>query len=415
MGRRDYCSVKKVGAMSKRRQLTIMGCFWDYHPLFRLFDDMYESKFLSFYPPVLRGEIGKEKIVSLEENSNMLVLWPFKILRRTLHITKQILIFKPDVVVAHHDDANISILPVILFFKILSFKKRPVFILWIRNNPIENHDTGFFSRLVKFSYRNLYKFADNIVVQCQDNYDIVAKHYPTLRRILKVIPNIYDLNKIQALSRVDLSLSLQAIFSKKNFIFITIGRLTKQKGHRNLIRAFAKVSSVYKDVSLLIIGKGELKKDLIDLINDLKIDGKVILLGQQDNPYNILSHSHCFILSSLYEGFPNVIVESLALNIPVISTNCKTGPREILAPNEIIEDKNIHYAKFGILTPSLVDYSDANLKRSIDLSDEENLLAEAMCNLYKSKDLQKKYSSGYQRASDFNINNKNLLSLLEDL
>ncbi len=393
-----------------------MGCFWDYHPLFKLLDDMYESRFLSFYPPVLRGEIEKEKIVSLEEGGNTLMLWPLKIICRTLHVVRQILVFKPDIVIAHHDDANISILPSILFFKFFLPKRRPRFILWIRNNPIGNHNSGFFSHLVRFSYQNLYKFSDQVVVQCQDNYDIVMEHYPVLKRVLKVIPNVYDLNRIQALSKADPPVKLREILSKKNFIFITIGRLTNQKGHRHLIRAFAKLVSIHSDVMLLIVGSGELRESLIKLVNDLKIDGRVIFLGQQDNPYSILAHSDCFVLSSLYEGFPNVIVESLALNIPVISTNCKTGPREILAINEVFQnERSIQYTKFGILTPPINTYSSDNLKQDIDMNDGEDLLSEAMYNLYKNKDLQRKYSSGYQRASNFDVRNKGISSLLEDL
>ncbi len=105
--------------------------------------------------------------------------------------------------------------------------------------------------------------------------------------------------------------------------------MEKQKDFPSLIKAFAIVRKVQR-ARLVILGSGKDRQQLNNLVRELGLQDDVALIGFVDNPYAYLARSHVFVLSSAWEGFGNVIVESLALGMPVVSTNCPNGPAEIL-------------------------------------------------------------------------------------
>lgn len=116
---------------------------------------------------------------------------------------------------------------------------------------------------------------------------------------------------------------------------ISIGRFEHQKNQKLLLYAFALVQNEMPALSLLILGEGSLKEELLQLTYSLGINKKVHFLGFKDNPYSYLKNAKCFVLSSLYEGLPTVIIEALALGINVVSTNCPSGPYELLEEGKI--------------------------------------------------------------------------------
>ncbi|PSU01216.1 glycosyltransferase [Photobacterium iliopiscarium] len=109
---------------------------------------------------------------------------------------------------------------------------------------------------------------------------------------------------------------------------ISVGRLDKIKNQKELISAFSKVDQKYD--SLLLLGSGDLKEELQLFAKSLNIEDKVHFIGFVDNPYEYIRKGNLLVLSSILEGFGNVIVESLIIGTPVISSNCNCGPREIL-------------------------------------------------------------------------------------
>lgn len=111
---------------------------------------------------------------------------------------------------------------------------------------------------------------------------------------------------------------------------VSLGRLSKQKDYGSLIRAFKLVHDEIDNSRLVIFGSGALESELQNLIFELGLDYVVELFGFELNPYKFLAKSDLFVISSIYEGFGNVIVEALALDIPVVSTDCPSGPAEIL-------------------------------------------------------------------------------------
>lgn len=112
-------------------------------------------------------------------------------------------------------------------------------------------------------------------------------------------------------------------------LFIAIGRLVPQKNFKLLIDAFHLVNQEI-DSELMILGDGPLKKDIESQINDLNLQEDVNLMGFVDNPFQYIKIADVFVLSSLWEGFGNVIVEALSLGTQVVSTDCNSGPAEIL-------------------------------------------------------------------------------------
>lgn len=112
-------------------------------------------------------------------------------------------------------------------------------------------------------------------------------------------------------------------------LILGVGRLDPQKDFKTLIHAFKQVLEK-KDCNLIILGEGELRPELEKLIKSLNLDDNVQLPGFVDNPYAWMSHADLFVLSSIREGFGNVIVEAMACGTPIVSTDCPSGPSEIL-------------------------------------------------------------------------------------
>ncbi len=112
-------------------------------------------------------------------------------------------------------------------------------------------------------------------------------------------------------------------------IIISAGRLELQKDFVTLIRAFSMIR-MKRQVKLVILGEGSLRSKLEVLVNELGVSSEVYFAGFQENPFAWFSRSSVFALSSIYEGFGNVLVEAMACGTPVVSTNCPSGPSEIL-------------------------------------------------------------------------------------
>ena len=122
-------------------------------------------------------------------------------------------------------------------------------------------------------------------------------------------------------------------------VILGVGRLHPQKDFPTLIRAFDRVRQI-RPARLIILGDGPERAKLTALIAELGLNDDVILPGFVQNPYAYMSKANVLVLSSLYEGLPTVLIEALAVGTPVVSTNCESGPAEILAQG-----------KYGHLTP----------------------------------------------------------------
>ncbi len=127
--------------------------------------------------------------------------------------------------------------------------------------------------------------------------------------------------------------------------FVTMGRLSGEKNYQSLIKAFSKINSEHNNTKLYIIGDGPLRDTLRRLITKLKLTGKVILTGNLNNPFGLMSDCDCFILPSLYEGQPMVILEARTLGLPVIVSNFSTVADSIYENGQLVigmEEEDIY-------------------------------------------------------------------------
>lgn len=183
---------------------------------------------------------------------------------------------------------------------------------------------------------------------------------------------------------------------------VTMGRLTSQKAQWHIIRAFSKVASANPQYKLVLLGDGELRKQLEELTQTLGISDKVVFMGYQKNPHAIVKNAEFFVFSSVVEGLGSVLLEALACGKAIISSDCDAGPREILAPSTDIEKKTdvIEYGDYGILVPV---ESDNNFSPQASLlTEKENILSSAIETLINNIPLRHKYEDNAKvRINDF--------------
>lgn len=227
--------------------------------------------------------------------------------------------------------------------------------------------------------------------------------YKVKRNKIVVIYNGIAYQKIQKIKQSVIKKDTLKLSSKDN-ILITCGRLDQQKGHKFLIRSFQLIKQGMKNVKLIILGKGKLKEELILLTKKLGLIDSILFLDFTSDPYFYFKLSDIFMFPSLYEGFGNVLIEAMACGLPVISTDCAYGPREILSGSIIkyptIPLRKIIYCKYGILAPL---FTDKILKESNNTI-EEKKFAETVVRLLKSKKLLNKYKKrGKERACYFSL------------
>jgi glycosyltransferase involved in cell wall biosynthesis len=171
-------------------------------------------------------------------------------------------------------------------------------------------------------------------------YKICCPTVSTFNYILSL--NIFDPKKIILLKDPIFNISVinkqkKEIIEEKlideKFI-LSVGRLTYQKNHKILINAFKEISINYPELKLVILGDGEKKDELLNLINNLGIKDKVLLLGYKKNIYNYISNSLCVINTSLWEDPGFVMIMSAASNKIFISSDCPSGPADFIGRDE---------------------------------------------------------------------------------
>jgi glycosyltransferase involved in cell wall biosynthesis len=147
----------------------------------------------------------------------------------------------------------------------------------------------------------------------------------------KVILNPFDTNYIKkkSLERIP-----DKFFKRNTLKLINVGRLVDQKDQMTILKAIKLALKKRTNIQLVIVGKGEKEFELRNYIRHNNLSHYVKLIGYQDNPFKYIKSSDVFILSSKYEGLPNALIESMILKTSVISSDCPTGPKEILNKNK---------------------------------------------------------------------------------
>ena len=244
--------------------------------------------------------------------------------------------------------------------------------------------TGWSKNIIKtFLFKKILKLSDLIIVNSIEFKKELKKKFNVNSTC---IYNPLNKNEIIKLSKKRINIS----FYKKNYLnIINVGRYADQKDQITLLKALNFCKSKIK-FKLLCIGRGDQKQNLLNYIKENSLTKSVKLLNFSDNPYKFIRKSDLFILTSKFEGLPNVLLESIALKKFIISSNCPTGPKEIL-----------NNGKGGILFQT-GNYRDLSRKIYFYIRNK--------------KKLNHKISFAYKNLDrfDYNTNLKKYLSLIND-
>ncbi len=236
----------------------------------------------------------------------------------------------------------------------------------------------------KFMVMYSYKRADLILANSYAIQTDLIENFK-IKTPVRVVYNPVDLQLIKSNAAEEPDF----VFDKDCFHFITVGNLRKEKNQLLMIQAFFILKNL--PCKLLIVGAGAMEQELKQKVWDLGLTDKIIFCGFDKNPFKYVSRSDCFVLSSNVEGFPNVLIEALACGKPVISTDCSSGPRELLAPATDLHHRALNtyeIGEYGILTP---------VKDVISL-------ANAMKKMYEETELRKLFASkAAKRAEQFDV------------
>jgi len=260
---------------------------------------------------------------------------------------------RPDVILSFLTRANIA---AVLTCRALGIPA----VISERVNTSSHLGNGGGATLARLLVRFCYPLARKIIAVSPGVADDLVDAFGIARKKLAVIANPVDLDGIRRQGD-----EAPAVVPGTPYV-MAMGRLVPNKNFAMLIEAYAQATM---SEQLFILGEGAERANLQALIARLGLEGRVHLPGFCANPYAVLKHAALFVLPSNAEGFPNSLLEAMTLRVPVVSTNCQSGPAEVLA--EIARERvseAVTYAPHGILvTPDNVTDMAAGLRAMSDL------------------------------------------------
>ena len=253
---------------------------------------------------------------------------------------------KPDFIVSFLTNVNIAAIMAAIGTKI------PVFVSERTYPPFNNWPI-----LIFLLRRIFYPFASSVVMQTNDGIEWLNKSIKSSKGIVIENPVIHPLPIPEKRDKF--------ITNKK--IILAVARLSNEKNFSLIIDSFNKLHKDNPEWDLVILGDGPEKNQILNKIDKLDLKERVHLMGRSPDPDFWYSKASIFVMYSKFEGFPNALVEAMAYGLPVISSNCKTGPKDIIT-----------HMKDGLLVP---------------LSSEPNLLTDSIEILIKDSVLRSRLSS----------------------
>lgn len=262
---------------------------------------------------------------------------------------------QPDIIFSSARHINVRL----LILKKIFFKKKKFL---IRNDntfsSLKNYKKKFF--------KCIYKYANKIICQTSE-MESELKNYNIPSSLLQTIYNPIDKEKIDKLKKESNP------FEENSFKYIAVGRLSYQKGFDLLIKAFNKVIKSNPKSKLYILGdinynNKKTYNELKQLINQNNLKESVIFLGYQENPYKYLENANVFVLSSRWEGLPNVLLEAKYIGIPIVATDCIPIIEKLVKSEDngyLVKNNDIDSIADGMLKAQTIswnkpDFTDSN-------------------------------------------------------
>ncbi len=279
----------------------------------------YEIDFLTFSKnPKIRFYTKRKMNIKSIKRINFI----FSIFRLRNLLKKELIAFDKIILLSNQNFANILAL-------ISSFNFKKVKNISFERNHISELDhsdewiKSFKNIIIKFFIKILYRYSDILIGNSEELCRDLQKYCG------KKVLNLYNFYKFNELKKKSILKREKKVKFKKNII-INVGRFVDQKNQIFLLKSFKILNKKNKKINLLLIGDGNKRKNFQNFIIHNKLNNNVQILSGIKNSLPYIRNSDLYVSTSKYEGFPNVIIESLTLNVPIISTYFKSGLSEIL-------------------------------------------------------------------------------------
>ncbi|MFZ7133446.1 MAG: glycosyltransferase [Eubacteriales bacterium] len=291
-------------------------------------------------------------------------------------------------------DTTISFLPYTNVINSLSNSKNKI--VTIHGHPINSAS----DKLINNSFYRTYLKVSSLIL---NRSDLIVSVSDSIRKQLTeelfvdgrktiVLNNPVDVVRVMDMAAEPLDPETEKLFSGKTII--NVASLKPNKNQEALLRIFEKVNQEVDDVNLVLVGEGPNETRLKYLVNEMGLANKVHFLGFRENPFNLMHNSTIFCMTSLSEGFGNVIIESMTCNTPVISSDCG-GPREILS-NDYGPRTRTEFATYGIIIPIVIIDGERHV--------QEDEFAEVLIRALTDKTLLDNYRNVVKdRSNDFDL------------
>ncbi|OQB25776.1 MAG: N-acetylgalactosamine-N,N'-diacetylbacillosaminyl-diphospho-undecaprenol 4-alpha-N-acetylgalactosaminyltransferase [Firmicutes bacterium ADurb.Bin182] len=252
-------------------------------------------------------------------------------------------------------------------------------------------------------YHNMLKNKKNMILfnsyALQTYYE---SFYPEDITRTIVVQNAFDIEMIRSESVKPLPAEDKHFFETHE-VLLSVSSFTDKKGQWNLLKAFELLKNDIPDAGLVFVGyRGDLESTIKDMASRSKYSGDILFVGFSDNPFKYMKAADVFVLPSVSEGFPNVVVEAMTCGVPIVATDCMTGPREILCESsEKAPDCLCDYylADYGILTPVMPKKPNYEYSQT---EDSHKIFARALKRLLTDDNLSDQYSKkAFERARAF--------------
>ncbi len=326
--------------------------------------------------------------LELGSSSNifMKLIRPFQRFYKIKRLKKKL---SPDVTISLPDNVNI--------LNILTKTKNEKVIIRSDYSKNSNYRKGIAAFLLIAFQRLLYEKADIIVANSEGVKSALIETLGLVKAVVIVINNPIDTSKISSLRTEPIDKEIwDSLYAEETIVHI--GRLSVPKNQIALLKIYSEYrKKTQRSSKLIILGDGPLRSQLVLMCRnlglsyytswddiDISSDKDVYFMGFQSNPYKYLNLADLFVFTSIWEGFPNGVLDALSCGVPILSSDCRSGPREILAPNtdSSLETKDVEYAKYGVLMPVVNNDSDEKLIEQ---------WSEVMLNLFNDKNMLTNY------------------------
>ena len=208
-----------------------------------------------------------------------------------------------------------------------SIRKKSIVVVSERNILAPPHKNNFKRKLMLFLKRKLYPKADHITAVSRGVASEIETRFEINPNKIHVVNNPVITADMAELMKHEIK---DPEFLDDNYpVILMAGRFDPQKNYPMMFEAFSKVCA-QSNAHLFILGKGPLENELKQLASDMQIEDRITFRGYDTNPYKYMSRCHVFALSSDHEGMPGVLIQAMACGAACVSTNCRTGPSELI-------------------------------------------------------------------------------------